>query len=143
MEFIRVLFRSLTTARKASSSRIYSVALRRKGLAILAVPVPAPEKGTHGRPFLALRLGPEERNAVIGRVMLEDERQRAFGIAPLHVCLIGLVAMLLKTDIEVVVVIFVAEGEHRAVGVGPPARGRRKEQSLADRSEEHTSELQS
>src|SRR3546814_1158405 len=77
----------LTTARKAASSRIYSVALRRKGLAILAVPVPAPEKGTHGRPFLALRLGPEERNAVIGRVMLEDERQRAFGIAPLHVCL--------------------------------------------------------
>src|SRR3546814_16141657 len=70
----------LTNARKAASSRIYSVALRRKGLAILAVPVPAPEKGKHGRPFVAIRLGPEERKAGLGRVMIEDEGQRAFGI---------------------------------------------------------------
>src|SRR3546814_9260190 len=58
----------LTIERKDSSSRTYSVARRRNGLAMSsAVPVSAEEEGMHRLAVLAVGFRPQERDGVVDR----------------------------------------------------------------------------
>ena len=64
---------------------------------------------------LTIRFGPEQRNAVVGRVVVEDDRKSAVGVAELHIGLPGFATMLLQAFEETVIVVAVAEVKHLRV----------------------------
>ena len=78
---------------------MYSVARRRKGLLIGSLPVAvAPEEQRlHGVGAVVARgFRPEERNAIVGRVVLQHHGERAVRVAELHRIHPGLAAVLLQ-----------------------------------------------